>query len=688
MSENRHRTVVEITAESSNAEAALKRLQGLFDNLAQRANLGQIGNQGVGFGGGGGGGGSLTPGAGMPSAPSSAMGGSSGSAQGGAGSGIVDANGIPYTAGAPGSPPASGGGGGGVGAPGAPAGGGGTLTPGGAPAPAPASGFGGGGGGFGQFGPMNPMGGSPGGDWGPGAMEFGAGALLGRGGFAGKMARDAGLVKGMQNPRLTPKGWGVAGAAAATYAVPEYLRYQTEQTRIMSQGGISRSLSASGAAWETGGSVVGRLGGAAAGAAAMSPFAAKTAAALTASVVGAPFAAPVAGALTAAGAIGGWFMGGEIGDAAGQYLGMDLEKQYIPGAEQRAGYADQVGQHHADFGMAQHLMGSGQFGEQTHRIRASEHGYNPQESSKMALQFAQARGTTSGSGNAEHIYKLARAGIGPGAVGAFESLARPGLSYKDRGRGTDALGAFGMANTARKFGLSGSGAEQWLQQIASHTKQMATQGLNVDVEQLSRFQRGFADQMGSWGKEVPEGLQQGIGRGVKGVQDMLYGGFGDLAQVQLLQQAGEATGWDYMKMGSELSRMNADPVGVTRKLRHQNRGDEDMFSLVYYGMTGRGFNRQGGATPYGKTEGQTVFEMNMLGWQVPDAAQELNDTRVAGGTKQKKAAAKGEAQLYDEMTLKAMADLTGILWTIKRELNEKGIIGIAKAEANEKEGVD
>ena len=180
MAENRHRTVVEITADSSQAESAVRRLQGLFDKLNKSANIGTGSPSGAGPGGSV----SLTPGASAPSAP------------------------------------ATGGMGGGAASPAPLSGGGVAPPPSGGAAPPPS---GGGGGPGGPGGPGEPPPGTPGG--------FGTGGWYGRRFFLGA----AGARFGMDR---VARGYSAAVGAAGILG--GYARYQA----AMGSPTIGRSLTA------------------------------------------------------------------------------------------------------------------------------------------------------------------------------------------------------------------------------------------------------------------------------------------------------------------------------------------------------------------------------------------------------------------------------------------------------------
>ena len=662
MSENRHRTVVEITAESSNAEAALKRLQSQFDALARSA-----GNLSIGGGGGfsgGGGGGSLTPGAGGfgSGAPASALGGTSGTAQTGGGSGVLDKHGNPYTAGAPGTPPQTGGGMGSmVQAPATaapPSAGGGTGTPGANPY-APAGGGGGGGRG------ATVRGGS-GGGLGVDLMDaFIAQQMFKSGRMSPRsLLMESGMIYGKKGTpyararrgQVTPRGRAVGGgmllAQGALMGGQAYANYQM----AMSQPSITRSIDAYSGAYKDIGGITGFIGGAIAGGAAASG--------------GGPWAM-AGGALV--GGIAGAFAGHQIGDIVGTLT----EDKYKAGTQQRMEYANQVGDYHAAMGGAQFLMDENWSSRKQRGIRDAfaARGYKPGQAAAMMGQYAHARGTTGagfGSRDADRLARMSRAGIGIGALAAYDASYRAGVSPG----GWDST-AEATVNTARNFGLSGAKAEQLLQQIASHTEHMATKGLNVDIDDTARLYRGVSTQMKEFGAQAAGRMTRGVSSSIGRNMDMLYGGFGELADTQLLIQAGEATGWDYMKMGPELSRMNADKMGTMEKFR-DSFSDPDMFGLAYYGLTGGGF-----MTKQGRTEHEAVYGMDFS--RVPGAtALSMERTRAqTKGLDQKKAEAKGEAKLYDEMTLAAMKELTEILWLIKQDVNQLGIEGQNKVADRE-----
>jgi hypothetical protein len=181
-------------------------------------------------------------------------------------------------------------------------------------------------------------------------------------------------------------------------------------------------------------------------------------------------------------------------------------------------------------------------------------GYRPTEAAGIAQGFASAAGFD-GAGSqirSGEMFRLARLGVSPGAVGSYAGQFAPGAG----GWGTEGGLPAPMAAQAFSSGLRGSGVERWLQTIANHTRQIADGGLEIDLDKSASF---LAKLRGTPGLAEEAARLPGIVTGLDGarmgVRQRLLGGAGSLVDAAAMDASldGAKTYEDVLRNNENLS---------------------------------------------------------------------------------------------------------------------------------------
>lgn len=181
-------------------------------------------------------------------------------------------------------------------------------------------------------------------------------------------------------------------------------------------------------------------------------------------------------------------------------------------------------------------------------------GWDPQAASQVALQWAQAKGTTEGGGY-QTALRVARTGASVGAAAQYEGL-------KARGAGGIGGGVMSAIASAQAQGMRGSGIDKWLQIIAQHTSQMAQGGLDVSLGDMEKFVRSMQGTkgIGGQGYRLPQ-IAGALGRQPLQARQQLLGGFGGLGQAAVMAQAAGGGG-SIMDMLKNIEGMQGSPEAV------------------------------------------------------------------------------------------------------------------------------
>lgn len=241
------------------------------------------------------------------------------------------------------------------------------------------------------------------------------------------------------------------------------------------------------------------------------------------------------------------------------------------GVGQRYERAQRMGEIMRQQGLAA-TYGAEGYGFDRERLQraADELGYAPEEAAGMITQFAQQAGyqgsRTSG------ILHLARQGVSPAAMAAYEGLRAPGAG----GLG----GNFRrMADTAADLGLRGANVDKMLSQIVASTSRLAEQGIRVDLDAMETFMARMANTRGPGGESFglyAGRLAQGGASDIGSAKEALFGPFRQMRQtavmIEALNQPGGLRGAARFlhEVGPE------DVPGLTRK-----HGGEFMTEMAY-----------------------------------------------------------------------------------------------------------
>jgi len=149
---------------------------------------------------------------------------------------------------------------------------------------------------------------------------------------------------------------------------------------------------------------------------------------------------------------------------------------------------------------------------------------------------------------------LTNAGFSAGALGGYA-----GQSKAYGGRAQSALRGAGLAYGE---GLRGSKADEFLAAIATNTRQMATQGVQMDVGGAERFigrmRTTFgAGNVGMYGPQAATGLMGAVG----GARNQVLGPFAQLGQSAVLMRAMQGSNGTLGGLISGIEGMN-DPQAV------------------------------------------------------------------------------------------------------------------------------
>jgi hypothetical protein len=195
---------------------------------------------------------------------------------------------------------------------------------------------------------------------------------------------------------------------------------------------------------------------------------------------------------------------------------------------------------------------------------AANMGFAPTEAAQVINQWAQAKGTTAGTGAAggdwERALRVSRTGVSIGAAAQFQGLAA-------RGAGGRRVNVEQQIALAQQQGMRGAGIDRWLQMIAGNTQQMAQAGFTLDLQDHDRFIRSIlgTEGMKRSGYRAIQ-MAGALARQPVQAQQQLLAGFGGVGQAAMIARAAQGGRGDIMGIVQNLQFLGRDPEMVRQAI--------------------------------------------------------------------------------------------------------------------------